>query len=60
MHFTCHDDVSANGGGLHDKNIYNLYSSNIIRVAKSRKGWSGCVEGMGGMRSAYEMFFGKF
>jgi hypothetical protein len=54
--------VSDNKGGkLHNKELYDLYSSpSIIRIMKLRRiRWAGHVAQMGEKRNAYRLLVGK-
>jgi hypothetical protein len=55
------DEVTGEWRGLHNKELYALYSSlNIIRVIKSRRlRWAGHVACMGERRGAYRALVGK-
>jgi hypothetical protein len=55
------DEVTGEWRRLHNKELYDLYSSpNIIRVMKSRRQrWAGHVARMGERRGAYRALVGK-
>jgi hypothetical protein len=55
------DEVTEEWRGLHNKELYALYSSpNIIRVIKSRRlRWAGHVARMQERRDAYRVLVGK-
>jgi hypothetical protein len=46
---------------LHNEELHDLYSSpSIVRVIKARRmKWAGHVEGMGEVRGAYNILFGR-
>jgi hypothetical protein len=52
--------ISGKWRRLHKKELYDLYSSCIIRVIKSRRlRWAGHVARMGERRGAYRVLVGK-
>jgi hypothetical protein len=54
------DKVTGECRRLHNKELYALYSLNIIRVVKSRRlRWAGHVARMGERRGAYRALVGK-
>jgi hypothetical protein len=54
------DEVTGEWRRLHNKELYAVYSSNIIWVIKSRKlRWTGRVARMGERRGAYRALVGK-
>jgi hypothetical protein len=55
------DEVTGGWRKLHNKELYNLYSSpNIIKMIKSRRmRWVGNVARMRAMRNTYEILLGK-
>ena len=68
MQYTCkrifgprRDEVTGNGGRLHNEELNDLYCSpNIVRVIKSRRlRWAGHVARMGEERGVYRVLVGK-
>jgi hypothetical protein len=54
------DEVTGEWRRLQNKELYALYSLNIIRVIKSRRlRWAGHVSYMGERRGAYRALVGK-
>jgi hypothetical protein len=54
------DEVTGEWRRLHNKGLYALYSSDIIRMIKSRRlRWAGHTARMGERRGAYRVLVGK-
>jgi hypothetical protein len=54
------DEVIGDWRKLHNEELYDMYSSNIISVNKSRRiRWAGYVARMGDRRGAYRVLGGK-
>jgi hypothetical protein len=54
------DEVTGERRKLHNEELKNLYSSNIVRVIKSRRlRWAGYVARMGEGRVVYRVLVGK-
>jgi hypothetical protein len=54
------EEVTGDWRKLHNEELYDMYSSNIIRVNKSRRiRWAGYVARMGDRRGAYRVLVGK-
>jgi hypothetical protein len=54
------DEVPGEGRRLHDKELYDLYSSpNIIWMMKLRTRWAGRVARMGDSRDVCRVFDGR-
>ena len=54
------DEVTREWRKLHNEDLNDLYSSpNIVRMIKSRVGWTGHVARMGARRGVYRVLMGK-
>jgi hypothetical protein len=54
------DEVTGEWRKLHNEELHNLYSTNIIRPIKSRRMiWAGHLARMGEKRNAYRVLVGK-
>jgi hypothetical protein len=54
------DEVTGEWRKLHNEELHNLYSPNILPVIKSRRmGWAGHVASLGEGRGVYRVLVGK-
>ena len=53
------DEVTGEYIELHNEELTDLYSPNIVRVIKSRIGWAGHVARMGKRRGTYWVLVGE-